>query len=242
MLPSPKAGRMPRAPIRAGAISQPKASGSAGWSCRFCRMNPRPWPPRTHASCRGAAPGTRDQAGNYVPLGEQDADLWDKEMIAEAEALLRAASRMDAAGRYQLEAAVQSAHAVRRLTGRPDWAAIETLYDSLYALTLSPVVAINRAIAIAETKGPAAGLAAIDAIAGDPRLREYLPYWAALAELSARAGDHAGAEAAYRLASASNPIPPSAASCRSAARTWRGSTGTGRGMNRVNLSGWRLCC
>ncbi len=88
---------------------------------------PEPWAPRTHASCRGAAPGTRDQAGNYVPLGEQDADLWDKEMIAEAEALLRAASRMDAAGRYQLEAAVQSAHAVRRLTGRPDWAAIETL-------------------------------------------------------------------------------------------------------------------
>ena len=68
-------------------------------------------------------------------------------------------------GRYQLEAAVQSAHAVRRLTGRSDWAAIERLYDALSAITDSPVVAINRAVAIAETRGAEAGLARLDALA-----------------------------------------------------------------------------
>ena len=75
-------------------------------------------------------------------------------MIEEAEALLFRASRMGAIGRYQLEAAVQSAHVVRRLTGRTDWAAIERLYDALAQIIDSPVVAINRAIAIAETRGP----------------------------------------------------------------------------------------
>jgi RNA polymerase sigma-70 factor (ECF subfamily) len=104
---------------------------------------------------------------------------------------------MGATGRYQLEAAVQSAHVVRRLTGQSDWAAIESLYDALSALIDSPVVAINRAIAIAQTRGPAAGLAALDTVADDARLAEYQPYWAARAGLLARSGDHAAAEAAY---------------------------------------------
>src|SRR5262249_47456762 len=80
------------------------------------------------------------------------------------------ASALPGTGRYQLEAAVQSAHVVRRRTGRSDWAAIEHIYDALLALTGSPVVAINRAVAVAETRGPAAGLEALDAIAENPRL------------------------------------------------------------------------
>jgi RNA polymerase sigma-70 factor (ECF subfamily) len=107
---------------------------------------------------------------------------------------------MGAVGRYQLEAAVQSAHMVRRLTGQSDWAAIERLYDALAAMVDSPVVAINRAIAIAETRGPAAGLAALDALFGDARLAEYQPYWAARAGLLARSGEHAAADAAYERA------------------------------------------
>jgi RNA polymerase sigma-70 factor (ECF subfamily) len=71
--------------------------------------------------------------------------------------LLHRASATGATGRFQLEAAVQSAHVLRRRTGRSDWNAVERLYDALLALTGSPVVAINRAIAIAETRGPAAG-------------------------------------------------------------------------------------
>ena len=103
-------------------------------------------------------------------------------------------------GRYQLEAAVQSAHAARRLTGHTDWVAIERLYEALSAITNSPVVAINRAVAIAEVQGAPAGLANLDALAADQRLAEYQPYWAARAELLARAGNVGAAEHAYQRA------------------------------------------
>jgi RNA polymerase sigma-70 factor, ECF subfamily len=145
-------------------------------------------------------PARRDANGDFVPLGEQDTARWDGALIAEAEALLRAASAKGSLGRYQLEAAIQSAHVVRRLTGVSDWNAIAQLYDALLALTGSPVVAINRAVAIAETQGPAAGLAALDALVEDRRLADYQPYWAARADLLARTGAAADADHAYELA------------------------------------------
>src|SRR6516165_916900 len=151
-----------------------------------------------HAEARRGA--RRNARGEYVPLADQDPALWDTPLIEEAEALLFRASVMGAIGRYQLEAAVQSAHVVRRRTGRSDWAAIERLYDALSAITGSPVVAINRAIAVAETQGPKAGLAALDTLADDARLAEYQPYWAARAGLLARADDVAAADAAYQRA------------------------------------------
>jgi RNA polymerase sigma-70 factor, ECF subfamily len=141
----------------------------------------------------------RNGAGDYVPLAEQDPALWDERLIDAAETALLQASRMGAVGRYQLEAAVQSAHVVRRRTGSSDWAAIARLYEALMALTASPVVAINRAIAIAEAEGSETGLRLLDAAAADARLAEYQPYWAARAELLARTGDIAAAEA-YQLA------------------------------------------
>jgi RNA polymerase sigma-70 factor (ECF subfamily) len=139
----------------------------------------------------------RNASGDYVPLAEQDTAAWDAALIEEAEAVLLRASRMGEIGRYQLEAAVQSAHVVRRLTGAADWTAIEKIYDALLALTGSPVVAINRAAAVAETQGPAAGLAALDALAGDARLADYQPYWAARAGLLSRMGDAAASASAY---------------------------------------------
>ena len=151
-----------------------------------------------HAQSRRAA--RRDAAGRYVPLDEQDTALWDGAMIDEAEALLRGASALGKIGRFQLEAAVQSAHAVRRHGGRADWHAIERLYDALATFTGSPVVAINRAIAISRTCGPAAALAALDAVADDPRLAQYQPYWAARAGLLEQLGDAAAADRAYELA------------------------------------------
>ena len=151
-----------------------------------------------HAQARRGA--RRDAAGAYVPLAEQDPAQWDGALIDQAEALLRRASRLGAIGRYQLEAAVQSAHVVRRRTGRADSAAIAQLYDALLMLTGSPVVAINRAVAIAEARGAAEGLAALDAIAPDARLADYQPYWAARAGLLARHGDRDAADAAYRRA------------------------------------------
>jgi RNA polymerase sigma-70 factor (ECF subfamily) len=143
----------------------------------------------------------RDPDGGYVALAEQDPKLWDLRLIDEAEALLLRASQRQSPGRYQLEAAIQSAHVIRRKTGRnSDWLAIEQLYGALAALTGSPVADINRAVAIVETKGVAAGLAALDLLVGDPRLSDYQPYWAARADLLARSGDRSRAIHAYEQA------------------------------------------
>ncbi len=158
-----------------------------------------------HAEARRGA--RRNAHGEYVPLAEQNPALWNAALIDEAEALLFRASAMGAIGRYQLEAAVQSAHGVRRRTGRADWDAIEKLYDALLALTGSPVVAINRAVALAETRGPAAGLEALDALSGDARLAEYQPYWAARAGLLARSGTREAADAAFQRAIGLEPDP-----------------------------------
>ena len=142
----------------------------------------------------------RSQDGEYVPLSRQDPSLWDAEMIDEAEAVLMRASRCGRTGRYQLEAAVQSAHVVRRSTGRSDWDAIERLYGALLSITGSPVVAINRAVVIAETRGAAVALEALDELKGDARLNEYQPYWAARATLLAQLGQIDDADAAYQRA------------------------------------------
>ena len=142
----------------------------------------------------------RQAQGEYVPLAEQDPAAWDAAMLAEAEALLARAGTMRSIGRYQLEAALQSAHVFRCRTGCANWPEVLQLYDALFALTGSPVVATNRALAIAELEGPEAGLRAMPEIAADPRLAEYQPYWAARAELLARAGVHDEARRAYELA------------------------------------------
>lgn len=151
-----------------------------------------------YAEARRAA--RRDADGEYVPLAEQDIAAWDAALIEEAEAHLLKASRLGPTGRFQLEAAVQSAHVVRRRTGKADWPAIERLYDAIAAISPSPVIAINRAIAVAETRGPAEGLAALDILTLDAHLAEYQPYWAARAELLARAGETAPAHEAYERA------------------------------------------
>ena len=139
----------------------------------------------------------RSAQGDYVPLSEQDIRLWDHELIKEAEAHLQAASKLGRIGRFQLEAAVQSAHAARASSGRTDWHAIEALYDGLLTLSGSSVVAINRAVAIAETRGPEAALAALAEAENAGGMLQYQPYWAARASLLARAGDPVAANAAY---------------------------------------------
>jgi predicted RNA polymerase sigma factor len=151
-----------------------------------------------HAAARRRA--RRDLHGEYVPLGEQDPALWDGKMIAEAEALLRRASALGSIGRYQLEGALQSAHAYRCRTREPNWAEVFELYNALFALAGSPVVAINRALAIAELHGARAALDAMPDLARDVRLGEYQPYWAARAELLAKAGAPSEARHAYEIA------------------------------------------
>jgi RNA polymerase sigma-70 factor (ECF subfamily) len=142
----------------------------------------------------------RQEYGDYVPLAEQDPALWDGQMIFEAEALLRRASVLGSIGRYQLEGALQSAHVYRCCTGHANWADVIRLYDALLALTGSPVVVLNRALAIAEIHGASAALEAIQEITADVRLAEYQPYWAARAELLAKTGAHGEACRAYEIA------------------------------------------
>jgi RNA polymerase sigma-70 factor (ECF subfamily) len=139
----------------------------------------------------------RGPDGEFVPLAEQDIALWDGDLIDEAEALLVRAAQEGIIGRYQLEAAVQSAHTARRRGGGTDWAAIRQLYDALLAVAGSPVVAINRAVAIAETEGATAGLAALYVLGDDKRLQDYQPYWAARAGLLARLGNIRQAAQSY---------------------------------------------
>ena len=151
-----------------------------------------------HAEARRRA--RRSDDGEFVPLAEQDQSLWDQAQIAEAEALLHRASQMGRIGRFQLEAAIQSAHVDRRRTGAANWSHVAELYKALYSLTGSPVVLINRALAIAEVDGPAAGLNAMPDQTVEPRLTEYQPYWAARSELLARTGAFQEARRANEIA------------------------------------------
>lgn len=134
--------------------------------------------------------------GRFVPLERQDAALWRADLQAEAEALLHKAAALDRVGRFQFEAAIQSAHASRRVNGRTDWDAIVTLYDALAALTASPVIGVNRAAALARRDGAEAGLVALEAI-GAASLKSYQPYWALRADLLSRLGRADEARGAY---------------------------------------------
>ncbi|HWZ99211.1 MAG TPA: DUF6596 domain-containing protein [Candidatus Dormibacteraeota bacterium] len=151
-----------------------------------------------HAEGRRRARRTVD--GEFVPLAEQDVELWDSAMIEEAESRLQKASRLHLPGRYQLEAALQSAHVHRLRTGKWNWPEVVELYDALLTITDSPVVAINRALAAAEIDGADAGLAILEKLSDDERLAEYQPYWAARAELLARTDKYDEARGAYEIA------------------------------------------
>jgi len=151
-----------------------------------------------HAQARRLA--RRNERGEYVPFSEQETSRWDRSMMLEAETLLRKASAYRLPGRYQLEAALQSAHVYRRETGRNNWDEVLNIYDALLAFAGSPVVAVNRTLALAEVEGAFAGLAALTKIAEDQRVAEYQPYWAARAELLVRAGEVSEAARAYDMA------------------------------------------
>ena len=152
-----------------------------------------------HAEARRSA--RRDETGAYVPFEEQDINLWNASQIADAERLLREASQSGPAGRFQWEAAIQSAHAARRVTGVPNWPAVLELYDHLVALTDSPVVALNRAVVLAEVEGAQAVLDdAMASLGEDKRMLGYQPYWAAKGHLLARARRTSEAAEAFTVA------------------------------------------
>lgn len=138
----------------------------------------------------------RDAAGNYVPLSDQDVALWSLPLIAEANDLLRRAERQGKLGRYQLEAAIQSLHCARAVTGVTDWPAIAWLHDGLMTIAPSIGALVSRAAAYAEAQDVAAGWSALQAIPAD-LVAGYQPYWAVAAHLLARLGRNGEARAAY---------------------------------------------
>ena len=146
--------------------------------------------------CEARRPARRDAAGAYVPLSEQDVTRWSRSLIAEAERVLAVAAQANAPGRFQLEAAIQSAHAQRALTGKTDWEAIALLYEGL--LRWAPTVGghVAYVAALAEARGANVGLAALDAIPSDA-VAAYQPYWALRGHLLNSLGQRAQAREAY---------------------------------------------
>lgn len=134
--------------------------------------------------------------GELVRLADQDRRLWDQALIGEGQGIVRALVRRGTPGPYQVQAAVNAVHGAAPSVAETDWAAILTLYDQLYALAPGPVVALNRAVALAEVRGPAVGLAAVDEIG----LGSYYLFHATRAELLRRLGRAAEAAAAYEAA------------------------------------------
>ena len=150
-----------------------------------------------HCEARRAA--RRDSAGRYVPLGEQDVSLWSRAMIDEAEAALATAARASAPGRFQLEAAIQSAHARRAAVGRADWESIALLYQGLLLCAPTIGARVGHAAALAEVRGAREGLAALGDIA-EESVESYQPYWALRAHLHERLGEDEPARQAYARA------------------------------------------
>jgi RNA polymerase sigma-70 factor (ECF subfamily) len=134
--------------------------------------------------------------GSMIRLADQDRRRWDRDLVTEGHELVRACLRRDQPGPYQLQAAIAAVHADAPTAAATDWAQIVALYDLLHARRPNPVVGMNRAIAIGELRGPAAGLAALADLDAD-QLQQYQPYHAARADLLARAGQPAEAVAAY---------------------------------------------
>ena len=143
----------------------------------------------------------RDRDGRYVPLDAQDVSKWRRPEMDEAERLLHIASKRNQIGRYQLEAAIQSAHAARAYAGRADWPAIALLYEALANATGSPVAHLNAAAAMSRRDDAQAGLNALaSVIERFPALENYQPYWALRADLCAKLGRREDAHAAYEEA------------------------------------------
>jgi RNA polymerase sigma-70 factor (ECF subfamily) len=150
-----------------------------------------------HCEARRAA--RRTDAGRYVPLTQQDVGRWSRAMIDEAEATLVAASRFGRPARFQLEAAIQSAHAQRAATGRTDWDAIALLYEGLVRLVPGIGARVGHAAALAEARDARTGLAALDRIA-PTTVQAYQPYWALRGHLLMRLGRRLDAMPAYERA------------------------------------------
>jgi RNA polymerase sigma-70 factor (ECF subfamily) len=139
--------------------------------------------------------------GSLVLLGEQDRTRWDRALIEEGQTIVSRCLRRNQPGAYQIQAAINAVHADAPALEETDWSQIVALYDQLLTVAPTPVVALNRAIAVGEVQGPAAALALVD----DLDLDNYYPFHATRADLLRRLGRHIEAAAAYERAATMAP-------------------------------------
>jgi RNA polymerase sigma-70 factor, ECF subfamily len=151
--------------------------------------------------------------GSLVLLADQDRTAWDQSMIAEARQIVEACLRRGRLGQYQLQAAINAVHAEASSMGTTDWARIVALYDQLLAITPTPVVALNRAVAVAQLHGPRVGLELVDAL----DLDNYYAFHAARADLLHRLDRKVAAQAAYERAADLAPTEAERTHLRAAA-------------------------
>jgi RNA polymerase sigma factor (sigma-70 family) len=160
--------------------------------------------------CFGAArlPARVDASGNLISLLDQDRSQWDQELVVEGLKFLELSATGSELTQYHVEAAIASIHACAQRTEDTDWEAIVSLYDTLMTIRPSPVVALNRAIAVGQNESPERGLEEVRSITDRDRLAAYPFYSAALGELELRRGNHETACEHFRaaLALARNPM------------------------------------
>ncbi len=159
-------------------------------------------------------------AGDLVLLAEQDRGRWDRAMIDEGEALVEQALRLGRPGPYQIQAAIAACHSGAVTAAGTDWREIALLYGELIRYEPSPMVAANRAVAVAMSEGPAAGLVILDTVSGDTRLARWPQLHIARAELLRQLGRRAEAAAAYEAALALEPPAPERAYLARRMREW----------------------
>jgi len=150
-----------------------------------------------------------DEAGDLVLLEDQDRSRWDRDMIAEGEAILETALRLGRPGPYQLHAAIAACHCTAGRAEATDWRQIALLYGELIRYEPTPVVEANRAVAVAMAEGPDAGLVILDALAHHPQMQRWAQLHIARAELLRRLGRAGEAADAYRAALDLEPAAPS---------------------------------
>jgi RNA polymerase sigma-70 factor (ECF subfamily) len=159
--------------------------------------------------------------GTVVSLPEQDRRRWDAGRIAEGTALVERALRRGGAGPYGLQAAIAALHAAAPAFEATDWPQIAALYGELLRRAPSPVVAVNRAVAVGFARGPEAGLQLLDGVAGERAVLDYGPLHAARAELLRRAGSASRPTPPTPARSPARPTPPSAPTSSAGARRWQ---------------------
>jgi predicted RNA polymerase sigma factor len=189
------------------AGADPRLKGLAEEAIEMGRLLARLMPSQPEAlgvlalmlHCEARRDARRAARGAYAPLAGQDVSLWSVDMIDEAEACLKRAARANTLGRFQLEAAIQSVHAQRRVTGTTDWEAIALLYEGLVRIAPTIGALVGRAAAIAEARGADAAWQVLAPLPAES-VATYQPYWACVAQVLHDLGRHTESRSAAERA------------------------------------------